>query len=508
MQHLFLSITLAVLLLVAQALQAEPILDCVPKGNARPICEFTNPEDMVALPGGQAILLGEYGGSPEVSGGLVVFELESEQQRTLFRAGQGEGAAEPGWGDPSCVVPPGKAFNAHGIDLVRRDDGRLQLLVVQHGSREAVELFEVIGSGTDWRVEWRGCVPAPPNAWLNSVAGVSNGDFYTTQMTPLGYDLTQEISSDITGHVYAWSQSELSFRKIGGTDGAMPNGIVTSPDGRYIYMNATAEHSVRKVEVSTGCELGRATVDSPDNARWAPDGRILIASLPRDITAQDFAACLSIEQRACGIAFKIVALDPDSMTIVETLYANEGPPMGTGTVGLRIGDELFIGSVQGDRILRVNLATTHIEEKLAELMAIYSDPDIWPTKEQWRSILLYPNKQPIVTTSFLQLPTGELQDENEGFRGGVDEALARYLEATTPTIERIGIKPIYVSGPPLTVIGGDSIQWDVVTVTRYPSAEAFIELHLDPVYVENSVPFRRLHTKRIIMLFSQQAPVP
>ena len=508
MQHLFLSITFATLLLVTQAPQAEPILDCVPKGNARPICEFTNPEDMVALPGGQAILLGEYGGSPEVPGGLLVFELESEKQHTVFRGGQGNGAAEPGWGDPNCATPPGKAFNAHGMDLVRRDDGRLQLLVVQHGSREAIELFEVIGSGADWRVEWRGCVPAPPKAWLNSVAGVSNGDFYTTQMTPIGYDLTQDLSSDITGHAFAWSQSELSYRKIGGTDGAMPNGIVTSPDGRFIYMNATTEHSVRKVEVATGRELGRATVDTPDNARWAPDGRILIASFSRHLTAQDFGACVSTKQGACGLPFKIVALDPDSMTIVETLYANEGAPMGAGTVGLRVGDELFIGSMHGDRILRVKLATADVEEKLAKLMAIYHDAEIWPTEEQWRSILLYPNKGPIVTTSFLQLPTGEVHDEEEGFRGSVAEAMAKYLEATTPIIERIGVKPIYVSGPPLTVIGDDSNQWDAVAVTRYPSAEAFIELHLDPVYVEKSVPYRRLHTKRVIMLFSQQVPMP
>ena len=82
----------------------------------------------------------------------------------------------------------------------------------------------------------------------------------------------------------------------------------------------------------------------------------------------------------------------------------------------------------------------------------------------------------------------------------------RYLEATTPIIERIGIKPVYVSGIPLTVIGDDSNQWDAVVVTRYPSAEAFVELHLDPVYVEKSVPYRRLHTKRVVMLLSQEAP--
>jgi len=348
---------LTIVLLGSAALNAEPIVECVPKGNARPVCGFSNPEDIVALPGNEAILIGEYGASAAATGRLVVFELASEKQHTVYRGGQGKGAAEAGWGDPSCTTPPAEPFNSHGIDLVRRDDGRLQLLVIQHGSREAVELFEVLGAGTDWRVEWRGCVPAPPNASLNSVAGVSNGDFYTTQMIPLepAIDLKKRIPRHITGHAFAWSQADTSFRKIGGTDGAMPNGIVTSRDGRFIYMNATAEHSVRKVEVATGRELGRATVDMPDNARWAPDGRVLISSLARDLTPEDFAACLSIKRGACSIPFKIVALDPDSMTIVETLYEADGAPMGAGTVGLRVSDELFIGSFHGDRILRVNL---------------------------------------------------------------------------------------------------------------------------------------------------------
>jgi len=348
---------LAVLLLGTQVSQAQAIIDCVPEGNARPICAFSNPEDMVALPGDQAILIGEYGASAETARRLLVLELESEEQHTVFRGGQGKGVATPGWGDPTCTAPPDERFNSHGIDLVRRDDGRLQLLVIQHGSREAVELFEVMGSGIDWRVEWRGCVPAPPNASLNSVAAISNGDFYTTQSTPLEppVDFSKSMPRHITGHAYAWSQSDTSFRKIGGTDGAVPNGIVTSPDGRLIYMTATGEHSVRKVEVATGRELGRATVDSPDNARWAPDGLVLIASLARDLTGEDLGACVSIERGACSIPFLVVVLDPDSMTIVEILYATDGAPMGAGTVGLRVGDELFIGSYHGDRILRVNL---------------------------------------------------------------------------------------------------------------------------------------------------------
>ena len=348
---------LTVLVFSASDTQAEAIIECEPKGNARPICGFSNPEDIVVLPGDDAILIGEYGASALVSGRLLVLDLATESQTTVFVGGQGKGAAEAGWGDASCTTPPDERFNSHGIDLVRRDDGRLQLLVIQHGSREAVELFEVIGEGTDWQVEWRGCVPSPPNASLNSVAAVSNGDFYTTQMIPLDpvIDLTQGMPTGVTGHAYAWSQTDGSFRKIEGTDGAMPNGIVTSPDGRYIYMNATAEHSVRKVEVATGRELGRAEVFSPDNARWAPDGRILIASLGKDLTGEDFGACVSIQEGACTLPFKIVALDPETMTIVETVYESDGRPMGAGTVGTQVGNEVFIGSFHGDRILRVTL---------------------------------------------------------------------------------------------------------------------------------------------------------
>ena len=76
----------------ASAFGAGPITDCEPKGNARPICAFTNPEDMVPLPGNQAILIGEYGASAEEhSGGLVVFELAGENGGRSFAAAKAKG---------------------------------------------------------------------------------------------------------------------------------------------------------------------------------------------------------------------------------------------------------------------------------------------------------------------------------------------------------------------------------------------------------------------------------
>ncbi len=330
--------------------------DCAPVGATRPICGFTNPEDMVPLPGNEALLIGEYGtDAGDHAGGLVLFDLATETRRTAWRGGDGPPVATAGWGDPSCTSAPIAGFNSHGIDLVRRDDGALALLVVQHGSREAVELFEVTGAGTSWKVEWRGCVPSPEDASLNEVAGLPDGGFYATKMASLAgaANLDTGFPTEPTGRAYHWRPGQ-GFEEIPGTAGIMPNGIVTSPNGRFVYMNASGESSIRKVEVATGRELGRAQVVMPDNVTWSPDGLLLVASL-RGLDPELFAACTHQKTGYCPIPFAIVAVDPDTMTPVGDVYESPGRPMGAGTVGLQVGRELFVGSFKGDRILRIDL---------------------------------------------------------------------------------------------------------------------------------------------------------
>ena len=332
------------------------ILDCVPKDNARPICKFVSPEDMVPLPGNEAILISGYG-SARKPGGLVLFPLADETPRTLYAGGSDADKAEAGWGDPACTSPPKDKFNAHGIDLVRRSDGRLALLVVQHFGREAIEFFEVTGSGTDWNVAWKGCVLAPPDASLNEVVGLPNGDFYTTKMASISgaSDFTQAIPTEPTGYAFAWTAKD-GYRKIEGTDGVMPNGIAASPDGKTLYLDVTMQSEVRKIDVATGKLLGSASVKMPDNVTWAPDGkRLLVASL-HGFETTSFGVCVDVQAGACPIPFAIQAVDAETMTALGPVYESTGAPMGGGTVGLQVGDELFIGSFTGDRILRVALA--------------------------------------------------------------------------------------------------------------------------------------------------------
>ena len=120
-------VSLLALLPSPAAGQVTAITDCEPEGPARPICGFQNPEDLVALPGGEAILVSEYGGMEgDIPGALALLPLDTEERRELFRGGDADGA-EPVWGDPACPGPPPPAFSPHGIHLSERD-GALQLL--------------------------------------------------------------------------------------------------------------------------------------------------------------------------------------------------------------------------------------------------------------------------------------------------------------------------------------------------------------------------------------------
>jgi len=259
-----------------------PIIGCEPEGSARPICGFQNPEDLVALPGGEAILVSEFGAMDgNTPGRLVLFTLDSEERRVLFRGGDADGI-DAIWGDPACPGPPPPAFSPHGIHLSERPDGAVQLLAVQHGGRESIEFFEVEGEGTEFSVSWRGCVVAPDRTWLNSVAAIPSGGFVTTNMMERSSneeDLAAAFSSGVaTGYVVTWSPED-GFGRLPGSESAMPNGIEVSADGRLVFLNSSGAGEVQRIVRATGEVEATASLPGLDNARWASDGRLVVASV-------------------------------------------------------------------------------------------------------------------------------------------------------------------------------------------------------------------------------------
>jgi sugar lactone lactonase YvrE len=353
----------------------EPITECLAAGSARPVCGLTRPEDVDLVPGGRFVVIsqmGKFAGGSVSAGTLAVLDLSTDATAVVYplagaAGAPGADAAEAGnddapaapWGDPACTKPP-EVFSPHGLHLSVRADGRLQLWVVNHGSREAVEAFEVLpGVAAQDGVEgaptvaWRGCVEASGHV-LNDVAALPDGGFVASHMYPPGHDTWYGLIGMLgfrTGHAVEWRPAS-GLRKLPGTEARMPNGIAASADGEQIFLNAYLGNETLKIERATGTLLGRAQIRHPDNASWSPDGMLLVASHEASVPA--VMACNDVEKGACGARYAIVALDPATMRTTK-VYENEGPPMGMGTSVVRAGDELVIGSFAGDRVVRITV---------------------------------------------------------------------------------------------------------------------------------------------------------
>ncbi|HJN51978.1 MAG: hypothetical protein QGI68_12615 [Pseudomonadales bacterium] len=343
----------AVLLAGCQS-DITPVIECVPDKGLTPICGFQNPEDLAAIPDSKWLIVSQFGSMNGTKlGNLALFDRIEELLRPVFP--NGEGGVEPGWGDADCPGVPGKSFSPHGLDLMQLADGRWRLAVVNHGSRESVELFEVVNEESLPRIIWRGCAVGPDDAYFNDVVILADGGFLVTHMMPKSAELLGTLKGLLgmdTGHVLHWSATE-GFRQVAGTEAPFPNGIEISDDEEVLFLNVYMGNEVRKIRRSNGELLAKVEVVRPDNITWGSDGRLLVASHVDGLS--ELVACQNLARGACGFAFEIVALDPGSMSPT-TLLSHRGAPMGAATVAVQIGTRLYLGSFAGDRIVYAELA--------------------------------------------------------------------------------------------------------------------------------------------------------
>lgn len=334
-------------------------LACEEQAGILPICGVRNPEDLALVPGEEFLLVSEYEHLlANRAGRLSAVHLESLEVTQLYPADEADATAE--WGDPDCPEAPKERINPHGIDLARRSDGRLQLLVVNHGGRESVEFFEVLLNDGSISLRWKGCVVAPPTSSLNDVVALPDGEgFLVTHMgeNPATFRgklaaLKAMLFRGQTGHVLEWSTSK-GLSVVWGTDAVFPNGIALSPDGELIFLNEFFGNRVLKIRRSTGELLGSLDVPHPDNSSWNEHGELLVASQPMSLL--EIIHCSeATPEDPCLSRSSVVAIDPDSLETRE-IFAHEGPPIGPATMALQHGKHLYLGTNSGDRIGRHRL---------------------------------------------------------------------------------------------------------------------------------------------------------
>ncbi len=331
------------------------INDCEPVGDMQPICSFQSPEDMELLPDGKTLIVSEMEQNHgEVYGYLSLFNTDTGITQRLNHSTVSDGER---WGSETCSEPPGAYLAPHGIHLSTRGDRRLQLLVVNHGEREAVEIYEVLHNEDPRRIEWRGCAEAPASAFLNDVVALPEGGFVATHMfdRPEGQVGTLSINEVVAllgfnpGYLLHWDGA--TFYPVEGFGGDYLNGIQVSEDGRYLFINSWAGSTVTKFDWHEREVVGETQVQNPDNSQWSSEGNLWIAS--HDFSIGDLRLCLAYPKQACPGLFRVVELDPDTMDS-KVLLEHAGAPMGAATVVQEVGEHWYLGSFLGDRMLKVS----------------------------------------------------------------------------------------------------------------------------------------------------------
>jgi sugar lactone lactonase YvrE len=292
------------------------------------------------------------------SGSLLAYRAADGRKLKLFPDPEAPAeATAPGeaWGAADCPGPPDPAtFAPHGIDVDLRSH---RLAAVVHGDREGVELFE-IGQSPDGPVlVWRGCALAPEGAALNDVALLKGGGFVTTRMFTLGgfgqlTSTLRMIAGMSSGHLLEWSQAD-GFRQIPNSEGSAPNGLAVSRDGREIFFAEWNGLRVVRLRRDADGSVERRHVEvphHPDNITWSRDGRLIVTGQQGPIG--EVLACGATEAGTCKLPFSVVVVEPGTLDVTVVLE-HAATAHGAGTTALQVGDELFIGTFDGDRLARV-----------------------------------------------------------------------------------------------------------------------------------------------------------
>ena len=329
---------------------AEAGDDCAAGGGITPICGFLAPEDLEAIPGHDALLVGGFSLDNE-NGDLRVLDLATGEVDVIYPPDSGpELAAEDApWGDPACPGPP-DGFAAHGIHLSENGEN-FTLLVVNHTSREAVEFFEVDETEGRFRAAWRGCVIVDEELWINDLAVLPSGGFVASHMMPreIAGTLFDRPPNDRveSGYLVEWTR-QGGWQRIAGTEGALPNGVQVSPDGTVLYNSHYLSDQVVAIERATGKRLWTAPVHgAPDNLSTRPDGNLLVST--HTVSLREIRECLSKPAPFCGHGFTVHGIDVASGE-AEQIFASEGPPFGGSTVSVQAGDTIYLGAYAGNRV--------------------------------------------------------------------------------------------------------------------------------------------------------------
>jgi len=327
--------------------------ECKAVGEYGFVCGPISAEDLVLVPGTKWIIAS--GMAPGASITLVDSQQKSWSQ--LYPADRPRAVQDmetygacPGSPDPNNFV-------SHGLNIRAAKNGHSTLYVVGHGEREAIEVFDVDASGAKPVLTWTGCVMTPEGMAINSVASFSDASLVATIPLQTGRTISEALGGALTGGVYQWSPGDSGFEMVQGTELPYANGIEVSADEQEIYVASSGGYEVIAYSRSNPARRLRATEPLafvPDNLHMGSDGRLVTAGLiindpvcgnlasPEGFDLEKFASCPR--------PFVVRAIDPQTMEGTDLVTSAAIEQFSNITMGLQVGDDIWIGTFAGDRI--------------------------------------------------------------------------------------------------------------------------------------------------------------
>ena len=310
---------------------------CEAIGNIRFICDQLGPEDLVAVPGSEWVL----SSGMLANGAIRAINLRDKSTTVLFPSAAATERPDKKTYDtcPGPIGSEGDRFRAHGLYLRPGPNAVHTLFVVHRGDRESIEVFEFNARPKPPTLTWIGCAVAPDPIGLNSVVGLADGGFITTNFLPRGTDAearARMMAGENNGEVWEW-HTGAGWKKVPGSELAGANGLEISKDGKWLYIGewgrqafirlSRGQTPVKKDSVPVGFRL--------DNLRWAPDGTLIAAGQGGAAPSQ---------------TSNVAKINPGTLKVQELVRHSDIEGFGVTTVAIQVAKELWLGSVRGDRI--------------------------------------------------------------------------------------------------------------------------------------------------------------
>jgi hypothetical protein len=330
---------------------AKAVDNCAPTAQFTFVCGANKPEDLAHLPDTPWIIASGFA----TGAGIKLVDSRTRRAQPWFTATPSQIAPDPRY--PDCTTPPNpNLFTARGVSLRMTGVGRGRLLVVNHGGREAIEVFAIDARGGGVpTLQWQGCLAMPDGHVANAVASYSDGTVIATVLTRPGTSITDFVLGRTTGGVYERKPGDTAFRLLPGTELPGNNGLETARDDSGFYVIAFGlREVVAYARQDTRQPLWRAQAPEfmPDNIHWDGD-RLLLAGMVRDEPA-----CGGLRKIVNGVAdgmtchrgYAVAQLDPATRRFSLVAYGPPDPAFNGVSAAIILDDDLWLGSYQADRI--------------------------------------------------------------------------------------------------------------------------------------------------------------